>query len=621
MVHTIEELKVLMAECQKEYKNKVENQNKKMILVCRDTGCISNGANEIYTYLEKTIKELKLTDKVGIDFTGCFGYCAQGPYIKIYPDNTLYRIPNVMAIKEIIEEDIVKGNLVEKYLYVDNLTGRGVRNHSEIKHNDRTKRIALHGVGLVNPENIKESVALGSYQGLLNIFENKYTPRDVVEMMKKALLRGRGGGGFPTGRKWEFALNQNSDEKYVICNADEGDPGAFMDRSVMEGNPMSVIEGMAIAGYAIGANKGYVYIRAEYPIAVKRVQKAIDDCRNLGLLGDNILGTDFSFDIEIRLGAGAFVCGEETALLNSIEGQRGMPRPKPPFPAVKGLWGKPTIINNVETLASIPWIYRHPIEEFLSIGTEKSPGTKVFALGGKIKNVGPIEVPMGMTLRELIYDIGGGIPDNKKFKALQTGGPSGGCLIESELDTPIDFDNLIAKGSMMGSGGAIVMDEDNCMVDVAKFYMQFILEESCGKCTSCRIGTKRIYEILQRITDGEGKLEDLDELRSLGQYLKDTALCGLGQTAANPVLSTMEKFEDEYIAHIVDKKCPAKVCKKLIRYVIDENKCKGCSICKKHCSVNAISGEPRLIHSIDVDKCVRCGVCIKSCPFHAIELK
>lgn len=482
------------------------------------------------------------------------------------------------------------------------------------------KRVALHGCGLINPENLDEALGYGAYKGLQRALH--MTQQEVVDEVLKSGLRGRGGGGFPTGRKWQFALNQNNPEKYVVCNGDEGDPGAFMDRSILEGNPLAVIEGMVIAGYAIGAQNGYFYVRAEYPIAVERLQIAINKARKMGLLGKNILGTDFSFDVHIRLGAGAFVCGEETALLNSIEGKRGMPRPRPPFPAVKGLWGKPTIVNNVETLACVPYILREGAEKFAEVGTEKSKGTKVFALGGKVNNVGLVEVPMGTTLRELIYDIGGGIPNGKKFKAIQTGGPSGGCLTEKDLDAPIDYDNLVAKGSMMGSGGAIVMDEDNCMVDVAKFYMEFICDESCGKCSPCRIGTKRMLEILNKITAGKGTLEDLDELEELATTVTQNSLCALGQTAANPIVSTMKQFREEYIAHVVDKKCPAHVCKNLMQYYIMPEACKKCSKCARNCPVNAISGVPgKEPYVIDQSKCIKCGLCMSACPFKAIIKK
>ena len=513
--------------------------------------------------------------------------------------------------------DIKGGKIVEDLLYVDPNTNKKCQRQEDIPFYQKQMRIALHGCGTINPECIEEAFGYDAFKALKKVLT--MSSQEVIDEISKSGLRGRGGGGFPTGRKWQFAKDQKNDEKYVVCNGDEGDPGAFMDRSILEGNPISVIEGMMIAGYAIGAKNGYVYVRAEYPVAVSRLKTAIKEAEEIGILGDNILGSNFSFRVHVRLGAGAFVCGEETALLNSIEGKRGMPRPRPPFPAVSGLWGKPTIINNVETFANIPYIIRVGALKFSKIGTEKSKGTKVFALGGKVKNVGLVEVPMGTTLRELIYDIGGGIPNNKQFQAIQTGGPSGGCLTINELDTPIDYDNLIAKGSMMGSGGAIVMDEDNCMVDVAKFYLEFICDESCGKCSQCRIGTKRLLEILTRITNGTATIEDIDRLDNLSHSIKVGSLCGLGQTAANPVLSTLSKFKEVYLRHIVDKKCDAGVCKDLISYVIDPNKCKKCSLCSRSCPVDAISGvvgkEPFVI---DQSKCIKCGSCIASCKFKAI---
>ena len=599
------------------------NDGKRHIVLCGGTGCLSSRANEITDLFNKLVEEKKLTDKVTVNQVGCFGFCSQGPFVKIYPEDTLYRLVQVEDVEEILEKDIIGGEIIERLLYVDPNTEQKVTKQDDINFYKKQVRIALHDCGSINPESIEEALGSGVFQGLARAL--KMDRADVIKEVLESGLRGRGGGGFPAGRKWQFAYAQPEGEKYVVCNGDEGDPGAFMDRSILEGNPLSVVEGMMIAGYAIGAQNGYFYVRAEYPIAVNRLKLAIQQAEELGLLGDNILGTDFSFRVHLRLGAGAFVCGEETALLNSIEGQRGMPRPRPPFPAVKGLWDKPTIINNVETLACVPFVLREGAKKFAEYGTERSKGTKVFALGGKINNVGLVEIPMGTTLRELIYDIGGGIPGGKKFKAIQTGGPSGGCLTEVDLDTPIDFDNLVAKGSMMGSGGAIVMDEDNCMVDVAKFYMEFICDESCGKCTPCRIGTKRMLEILTRITDGKATMKDLDELETLAESIKANSLCGLGQTAPNPVLSTLKHFRDEYIAHIVDKKCPAHICKNLMEYKIVKDKCFGCGVCVKACPANAIvktdyiaPGKRLPAYTIEADKCVKCGMCIASCKFKAI---
>ena len=614
MIKTPQELRDRIESCSARLADKFEGKSgKRAIVLCGGTGCLSSNSKEIREKFEKIIAERGLGDKVTVNQVGCFGFCSQGPFVKIFPEDTLYRMVSLDDVDEIIETDIIGGGIVERLLYVDPVTKEKVAKQDDINFYKKQHRIALHGCGVIDPENIDEALGWGAYAGLAKALT--MDRQEVINTILESGLRGRGGGGFPTGRKWQFAYNQDNDTKYVVCNGDEGDPGAFMDRSILEGNPLAVIEGMVIAGYAIGAQNGYFYVRAEYPIAVNRLRLAIAQAKQEGLLGENILGSGFSFDVHIRLGAGAFVCGEETALLNSIEGQRGMPRPRPPFPAVKGLWQKPTIVNNVETLACVPFILRNGVEAFAKYGTEKSKGTKVFALGGKINNVGLVEIPMGTTLRELIYDIGGGIPGGKKFKAIQTGGPSGGCLTEEYLDEPIDFDNLVAKGSMMGSGGAIVMDEDNCMVDVAKFYMEFICDESCGKCTPCRIGTKRMLEILTKITKGQGTMEDLDELDELSKAVKTNSLCALGQTSANPIVSTLTHFRDEYEAHIKDKKCPAKVCKKLMQYKIMPDKCKGCS---RQCPVNAITGVIRSPFEIDQSKCIKCGMCISSCKFNAI---
>ena len=617
MIKTPQELRDRIESCSARLADKFEGKSgKRAIVLCGGTGCLSSNSKEIREKFEKIIAERGLGDKVTVNQVGCFGFCSQGPFVKIFPEDTLYRMVSLDDVDEIIETDIIGGGIVERLLYVDPVTKEKVAKQDDINFYKKQHRIALHGCGVIDPENIDEALGWGAYAGLAKALT--MDRQEVINTILESGLRGRGGGGFPTGRKWQFAYNQDNDTKYVVCNGDEGDPGAFMDRSILEGNPLAVIEGMVIAGYAIGAQNGYFYVRAEYPIAVNRLRLAIAQAKQEGLLGENILGSGFSFDVHIRLGAGAFVCGEETALLNSIEGQRGMPRPRPPFPAVKGLWQKPTIVNNVETLACVPFILRNGVEAFAKYGTEKSKGTKVFALGGKINNVGLVEIPMGTTLRELIYDIGGGIPGGKKFKAIQTGGPSGGCLTEEYLDEPIDFDNLVAKGSMMGSGGAIVMDEDNCMVDVAKFYMEFICDESCGKCTPCRIGTKRMLEILTKITKGQGTMKDLDELDELSKAVKTNSLCALGQTSANPIVSTLTHFRDEYEAHIKDKKCPAKVCKKLMQYKIMPDKCKGCSLCSRQCPVNAITGVIRSPFEIDQSKCIKCGMCISSCKFNAI---
>lgn len=585
------------------------------ILVCGGTGCLSSNSGQIVTNLTTALEETGMKDQVQVLQTGCFGFCEKGPIVKILPDNTFYVQVKPEDAKEIVNEHIVKGRKVKRLLY-ENPESR--EHISDSKHMDFYKkqmRVALRNCGFIDPENIEEYIARDGYEALSKVLN--MTQEEVIQEVKDAGLRGRGGGGFPTGLKWELTYKNKADQKYVVCNADEGDPGAFMDRSILEGDPHSIVEAMAICGYAIGASKGLVYIRAEYPLAVRRLECAIESAREYGLLGENILGTDFSFDIEIRFGAGAFVCGEETALIHSMEGKRGEPTTKPPFPAASGYWGKPTNVNNVETFANVPVIFLKGANWFNKIGTEKSKGTKVFALAGKINNVGLIEVPMGTTLRSVIYDIGGGIKNGKKFKAVQTGGPSGGCLTEKDLDTPIDFDNLIAKGSMMGSGGMIVMDEDDCMPSVAKFYLEFTAEESCGKCTPCRVGTKRLLEILEKITSGKGTEEDLENLRSLSEVIKDTALCGLGQTAPNPVLSTLNVFEDEYIAHVKDKKCPSGQCAALLQYHITD-KCRGCTACKRVCPVGAISGSVKEKHVIDLNKCIKCGACMNTCRFDAI---
>ncbi len=590
------------------------------VLVCGGTGCTSSGSAKIIEAFEDEIRQVGLENEVKVVRTGCFGLCALGPVVIIYPEGSFYSRVNPDDVKEIVDEHLLKGRIVKRLLYTETVEEDTVKSLNETDFYKKQMRVALRNCGVINPEDINEYIAYDGYQALGKVL-TEMTPDDVIDVMKRSGLRGRGGAGFPTGLKWSFAKASVDDQKYVCCNADEGDPGAFMDRSVLEGDPHAVLEAMAIAGYAIGANQGYIYVRAEYPIAVKRLEIAIGQAREMGLLGKDIFGSGLDFDIELRLGAGAFVCGEETALMTSIEGHRGEPRPRPPFPAVKGLFGKPSVLNNVETYANIPQIILKGPEWFSSMGTEKSKGTKVFALGGKIHNTGLVEVPMGTTLREIVDEIGGGVPNGKKFKAAQTGGPSGGCIPASLIDTEIDYDNLIAIGSMMGSGGLIVMDEDNCMVDIAKFFLEFTVDESCGKCTPCRVGTKRLYEMLDKITQGRGTLADLDKMEELCHYIKENALCGLGQTAPNPVLSTLRYFRDEYEAHVVQKTCPAGVCKKLVSYSILADKCRGCTLCARQCPVNAISGTVKNPHVIDKEKCIKCGACIEKCKFGAIIKK
>jgi NADP-reducing hydrogenase subunit HndC len=590
------------------------------VLVCGGTGCTSSGSNDIYAALKSELASKGLDKEVEVVKTGCFGLCELGPVVIVYPEGAFYSQVKVEDVSELVEEHLLKGRIVKRLIYHDAIEDDKIKSLNKVGFYAKQERIALRNCGVIDPENIDEYLAFDGYKALEKAL-TKMTPQEVINEMKKSGLRGRGGGGFPTGLKWEFAAKQKNDQKYIICNADEGDPGAFMDRSVLEGDPHVVLEAMAIGGYAIGANQGFIYVRAEYPIAVQRLEVAIAQARDYGLLGKNIFETGFDFDVEIRLGAGAFVCGEETALMRSIEGERGMPTPKPPFPAVSGLWGKPTVINNVETYANIPQIIYKGADWFSSIGTEKSKGTKVFALGGKITNTGLVEIPMGTTLREVIYEMGGGIPNNKKFKAVQTGGPSGGCITADNLDISIEYDTLVAMGSMMGSGGMIVLDEDNCMVDVARFFLDFTRDESCGKCTPCRVGTKRMLEMLIKITEGKATLEDLDKLEKLALSIKASALCGLGQTAPNPVLSTLKYFRDEYVAHVVDKKCPAGVCKALMQYTIMDDPCKKCGICAKACPVGAISGKVKERFVIDQDKCVKCGECMVKCPFKAIVKK
>ena len=590
------------------------------VLVCGGTGCVSSDSMKIVENFKKQIKAAGLAEEVQVVATGCFGFCEKGPIVKIHPDNILYVEVKPEDTQEIVNEHCIKGRIVDRLLYVEPTFEQRISEHKDMPFYKKQLRVALRNCGAIDPENIDEYIAADGYQALGKILTDM-TPAQVVETVKLSGLRGRGGGGFPTGMKWDFASRYSADQKYVICNADEGDPGAFMDRSILEGDPHSVLEAMAIAGYAIGATKGYIYIRAEYPLAIKRLEIAIKQAYDYGLLGKDLFNSGFDFDIQLRFGAGAFVCGEETSLIKSIEGHRGEPTNKPPFPAEKGLWQKPTIVNNVETLANVPLIFLKGAEWFSSVGTAKSKGTKVFALAGKVNNVGLVEVPMGMTLREIIYDIGGGIKGGKEFKAVQTGGPSGGCITKANLDTPIDYDNLIAIGSMMGSGGMIVMDEDDCMVNIAKFYLEFTMEESCGKCTACRVGNKRLHEMLTRITEGKATPDCIEELKELSVIIKDTALCGLGQTSPNPVLSTINHFIDEYKAHVFEKRCPAGVCQALSVYTIIEDKCIGCTACARACPVKCISGSVKKPHVIDQSKCIKCGACLKACAFSAVDKK
>ena len=589
------------------------------VLVCGGTGCTSSNSELIIERLKEEIQAHGLEKEVNVIRTGCFGLCALGPIMVVYPEGAFYSMVKPDDVPEIVEEHLLKGRIVKRLLYQETvMDDNSVKSLNETTFYGKQRRIALRNCGVINPENIDEYIAVDGYQALGKVL-TEMTPQQVIDVIKASGLRGRGGAGFPTGVKWGFAAANEADQKYVCCNADEGDPGAFMDRSILEGDPHVVLESMAIAGYAIGASQGYIYVRAEYPIAVKRLQIAIDQAHEYGLLGNDIFGTGFNFDISLRLGAGAFVCGEETALMTSIEGKRGEPRPRPPFPAVKGLFEKPTILNNVETCANITQIILNGADWFKSIGTERSSGTKVFALGGKIKHTGLVEVPMGTTLREIVEEIGGGVPNGHTFKAAQTGGPSGGCIPASEMDVKIDYDNLLAIGAMMGSGGMIIMDDTTCMVDIAKFFLEFTVDESCGKCTPCRVGTRRLLEILNKITSGNGTLEDIDRLEKLCYYLKENSLCALGQTAPNPVLSTLKYFRDEYIAHVTEKRCPAGVCKALTNYHIDPDKCRGCTLCARNCPVGAITGTVKQPHVIDTKKCIKCGACMEKCKFGAIE--
>ncbi|MGM0471789.1 MAG: NADH-quinone oxidoreductase subunit NuoF [Bacillota bacterium] len=590
--------------------------DRSQILICKGTGCVSSGSNEVQEALETQLAENDLTEEVEIVETGCHGFCEKGPVLIMYPDEVFYCEVEPEDMADVVQEHIIDGNVVDRLLYTDPQSGDNISSYQDIDFYSKQQRLALSNCGHIDPEDIEDYLEQDGYKALEKVL-TEMSPQEVIDEIKDSGLRGRGGGGFPTGLKWQFAYDADGDKKYVICNADEGDPGAFMDRSLLEGDPNRIIEGMAIAGYAIGADEGYVYVRAEYPLAVERLRKAIEQAEEEGYLGDNLLGTDFDFDLHIKEGAGAFVCGEETALMNSIEGKRGMPRPRPPFPAQKGLWGQPSNINNVETYANVPMIITDGADEYSKVGTENSKGTKIFAITGKINNTGLAEVPMGITMKEIIYDIGGGIADGKDFKAVQIGGPSGGCLPEDKLDLPIDYDSLIEAGAMMGSGGLVVMDEDTCMVDVARFFLNFTVSESCGKCTPCREGTKRMLEILERITDGQGEPGDIEKLEQLAETIKDTSLCGLGQTAPNPVLSTLEYFRDEYEAHVKEGRCPAGACADLLEYFITDE-CKGCTKCAQACPADAISGESGEQHEIDQEKCISCGACMETCPFDAI---